>query len=98
MPRITQTIAKTAIDLQFFVRALKITYSEIDRTNLIQRHNELLNSIAAGNTNLAVELWQAHIKTSVAEFTADKSSDEMIEQFERPLMSQVIHATRQELN
>lgn len=89
LPRITEVMQKSGVDILVFIRALGITYDEIDHDNLVSRHSALLKAVKAGNHNKATEIWQDHARKSVAEFTKDLNAKDIKELFERPLMNQV---------
>lgn len=89
LPRISEIMDKSALDIRIFVRSLNIKYDESDHQNLVNRHTALLGHIAKGDSAKAVEQWSDHIRKSVAEFTKDMSSQDLNEFFERPLMRHV---------
>lgn len=89
LPRITETMEKSAIDIRVCVQALGIKYDESDHEDLVNRHTKLLSQLVKGNSEKAVELWVGHIHKSVAEFTKGMSSDDLNQLFDRPLMRQV---------
>ena len=89
LPRITEAMEKSAVDIRVCVQALDIKYDESDHENLVNRHTKLLNQISKANSEKAVELWVDHIRKSVAEFTKDMSSDDLNKLFDRPLMRHV---------
>lgn len=89
LPRITESMQKSGVDILVFVRALGITYDEIDHDNLTSRHQQLLKAIKAGNHTKATEIWEDHVRKSVAEFTKGLTSSDLNDLFERPLMNQV---------
>ena len=89
LPRISAAMEKSSLDIRVFVRLLNIQYDEVDHTNLIDRHTNLLSKIIKGNSDEAIQLWLAHIRKSVAEFTKDMSSSDLNEFFDRPLMRHV---------
>lgn len=89
LPRISAAMEKSSLDIRVFVRLLNIQYDEVDHTNLIDRHTNLLAKIIKGNSDEAIQLWLAHIRKSVAEFTKDMSSSDLNEFFDRPLMRHV---------
>ena len=89
LPRITEAMEKSAIDIRVCVQALDIKYDESDHENLVNRHTKLLSQIAKANSQKAVELWVDHVRKSVAEFTKDMSSDDLNKLFDRPLMRHV---------
>lgn len=89
LPRITEAMEKSAIDIRVCVQALDIKYNESDHENLVNRHTKLLSQIAKANSQKAVELWVDHVRKSVAEFTKDMSSDDLNKLFDRPLMRHV---------
>ena len=89
LPRITEAMEKSATDILVFIQALGIVYDDIDYDNLVSRHQALLKAIKAGNYAKAIDIWQAHERRSVAEFTKGLGSVDLNELLERPLMSQV---------
>ena len=89
LPRVSEAMEKSAIDIRVCIRALGIRYDELDHTNLIDRHTKLLSQISKGNVEKAVELWVDHIRKSVAEFTKEMSSADLNDLFDRPLMHHV---------
>lgn len=91
LPRITESLEKSAIDIRVFIKALKIQYDEMDHENLVSRHAQLLGQIQKGNHQKAVDLWMDHIRKSVSEFTKDMTSHDLNELFDRPLMRQVFN-------
>jgi DNA-binding GntR family transcriptional regulator len=92
LPRITEAMEKSAVDIRVCVQALDIKYDESDHENLVNRHTKLLSQIAKANSEKAVELWVDHIRKSVAEFTKGMSSDDLNELFDRPLMRHVFES------
>ena len=94
LPRITETMQKSGVDILVFVRSLGITYDDTDHDNLVARHESLLKAIKAGNPAKATEIWQDHARKSVAEFTKGLSSNDLNDLFERPLMNQVFTSTK----
>jgi DNA-binding GntR family transcriptional regulator len=94
LPRITETMQKSGVDILVFVRALGITYDDTDHDNLVKRHASLLTAIKAGNPSKASEIWQDHARKSVAEFTKGLSSNDLNELFERPLMNHVFTSAK----
>lgn len=89
LPRITEIITKSSVDIRICIKALKIKYDEIDHENLINRHTKLLKQIMSGNAEKSVEIWVDHIRKSVAEFTKNLAPGDLDELFDRPLMRQV---------
>lgn len=89
LPRISAAMEKSSFDIRIFVRALSIKYDEVDHSNLVERHTNLLSKIIKGDAVNATRLWFEHIRKSVAEFTKDMSSSDLNEFFDRPLMRHV---------
>lgn len=89
LPRISDSFAQTDNDIRLFVRVLDIKYDTQDYQELIDRHARLLNAITTGNTAQATQLWQTHIRATVAEFTSGISPNDLEKVFERPLMRHV---------
>lgn len=96
LPRITAAMEKSSLDIRIFVRALNIEYDEVDHTNLVERHTNLLAKIIKGEAETATSLWFDHVRKSVAEFTKDMSSSDLNEFFERPLMRHVFDEATKE--
>lgn len=89
LPRIISAMEKSSLDIRVFVRALNIEYDEVDHSNLVDRHTNLLAKIIKGDASVAIDLWLDHIRKSVSEYTKDMSSSDLNEFFERPLMRHV---------
>lgn len=94
LPRISESMQKSAIDILVFIRALGIEYDEIDHKNLTTRHESLLKAVKSGNHTKAAEMWQDHVRKTVAEFTKGLTSADLNDLFERPLMNQVFISTK----
>ena len=68
LPRIASMLEQSARDAASFVRLLGITYDSTDHFALIDRHQQLLDTIRGADVDLAIECWQRHIRATVSEF------------------------------
>lgn len=68
LPRICSALSATEKEIRFFVSALDITYDTLDRDSQIRNHERVLDAIAAGDPEIAISTWEAHIERTVAEF------------------------------
>lgn len=95
LPRISEIMDKSSLDIRIFVRSLNIQYDETDHANLVDRHTRLLTHIEKGNAIKAVSQWSDHIRKSVAEFTKGMSAQDLNEFLERPLMRHLFEAKQE---
>lgn len=93
LPRISTMLEQSARDAASFVSLLGITYDSTDHVALIERHERLLNSIAAGDADATVAAWQQHISATVSEFARAYGADAHIH--DHPLAHHVL-GTNQE--
>lgn len=84
LPRINEAMGKSAVDIRFFVSALKINYDDVDHKNLHGRHTRLLSNIKRGDATGSVKNWQEHIRKSVAEIIVGNSSSDLDAFFKHP--------------
>lgn len=94
LERITAVLDQTARDIPVFVRVLGIKYDDVDHAALIDRHEQLVDSIRTHRRGDALRAWDDHIRSTVGEFSRGYPEAQIEGIFDLPLMHHVFdHAS-----